>query len=106
MKRVGPIAMLSTEPVIIGLIAAIYLLAAWILRLHQATYAGEGEGVFDVLVYADTVAVVGSVYVAAATAFGGYAEIDRRARLPPRSALRLRRGWLGRAAPRRDRLRR
>jgi hypothetical protein len=82
MRRVGPVAMLSTEPVIMALIAVIYLFAGWYLRIDQSTYAGEAEGLFNVLLYVDTVAFAISAYIVAATAFGGYAELGSRIELP------------------------
>jgi hypothetical protein len=81
MKRVGPVAMLSTEPVIMGLIAVIFLFAGWYLRIDQAAYAGEAEQLFDIVLYVDTVAVALSAYIVAATAFGGYAGLGSRAGL-------------------------
>lgn len=75
MRRVGPIAMFSTEPVIMGLIGGIYLASAWYLSATQTTYAGEAEQLFHILLYVDSVVFALSAYIAAATAFGGYAEL-------------------------------
>jgi hypothetical protein len=75
MRRVGPVAMFSTEPVIMGLIGALYLAAAWYLRTTLTSYAGEAEQVFDILLYVDSAVFVLSAYIAAATSFGGYAEL-------------------------------
>jgi hypothetical protein len=101
MKRVGPVAMISTEPMIIGLIAALFLVAGWYLRFDQSAYAGEAESLFDVILYVDTAAFVASVYIVAATAFGGYSELGRRSEFikaagtggdPPKPRGSLRRG--------------
>jgi hypothetical protein len=75
MRRVGPVAMFSTEPVIMALIAVIFLFAGWYLRLDQTAYAGEAERLFDVLLYVDTLIFAISIYISAATAFGGYADL-------------------------------
>jgi hypothetical protein len=72
MRRVGPVAMFSTEPVIMGLIGGLYLFAAWYLHTSQGKYAGEAEGAFEILLYVDSFVYALSAYVAAATAFGGY----------------------------------
>jgi hypothetical protein len=75
MRRVGPVAMFSTEPVIMGLIGALYLGAAWYLSGSQGSYAGEAQQLFDILLYIDSVIFALSVYISAATAFGGYAKL-------------------------------
>jgi hypothetical protein len=75
MKRVGPVAMFSTESVIMGLIGALYLGGAWYLHASQDAYAGEAQKLFDILLYIDSVVFVLSVYITAATAFWGYAEL-------------------------------
>jgi hypothetical protein len=80
MRRVGPVAMFATEPVIMALIATLYLFAGWYLRIDHAAHAGEAEQWFDVLLYVDTVVFAISVYVGAATAFGGYAELGSKGR--------------------------
>jgi len=72
MKRVGPVAMFSTEPVIMGFIGAVYLGAAWYLHLKEGTYAGEAQHFFDILLYVDSFVFALSVWIAGATAFGGY----------------------------------
>lgn len=75
MRRVGPVAMFSTEPVIMALIATIYLFAAWYLRIDQSAHAGEAEQWFDLLLYVDTFVFAASAYITGATAFGGYAAL-------------------------------
>jgi hypothetical protein len=75
MRRVGPVSMFSTEPVIMGLIGGMYLIAGWYLHASQGKYAGEAQGTFQVLLYVDSAVYLLSAYVAAATAFGGYGEL-------------------------------
>lgn len=75
MRKVGPVAMFSTEPVIMGLIGGIYLAAAWYLWAARGSYAGEAEQLFDIVLYVDSLVFALSAYIATATAFGGYAEL-------------------------------
>jgi hypothetical protein len=75
MRRVGPVSMFATEPVIMALIAALYLFAGWYLRIDHTAHAGEAEHWFNVLLYVDTFLFAISVYVGAATAFWGYSEL-------------------------------
>ena len=89
MKRVGPVAMFSTEPVIMGLIGAIYIGAAWYLSGTQDAYAGEAQQLFDLLLYVDSALFALTAYITAATAFGGYGDLgaaDAPGDLPNREA--------------------